>query len=108
MAGAPPVAGGKLPGSGFRSVWQQRKSIYIAAECTARTGLHVPMDHVYVEILADGGQARLGEPGYLAVMDLDNLAMPFIRYCTEDIGSWSVSTCTCGRELPMLRALHGR
>ena len=84
------------------------ENLYIAAECTARTGLHVPMDHVYVEILADGGQARLGEPGYLAVTDLDNMAMPFIRYRTEDIGSWSVSTCSCGRELPMLRALCGR
>ena len=34
--------------------------------------------------------------------------MPFIRYENEDIGSWSATSCTCGRPFPLLEKVWGR
>jgi phenylacetate-CoA ligase len=84
------------------------ETFYFAGECQARQGLHVLMDHVHLEILAGGKPAAPGEHGYLIATDLDNLAMPLIRYRTNDIAAWSVRTCSCGRGLPMLENVYGR
>lgn len=84
------------------------ENYYFAPECTARLGFHVMTDHVYPEILANNQPTVPGQPGRIIVTDLDNLAMPFIRYDTEDIGSWSANTCTCGRTLPLMETVYGR
>lgn len=81
----------------------------IACECQERRGLHVLSDHIYLEIERNGQPVVPGEPGYMIITDLDNLAMPYIRYQNADIGSWSEeAACPCGRTLPMLQTVYGR
>src|SRR3954468_21927813 len=81
----------------------------IACECGAHDGLHVNVDHLYVEFLRDSGEpAEPGEPADLVVTDLINRAQPLIRYRIEDVASWSPQRCPCGRGLPLMRSVVGR
>jgi phenylacetate-CoA ligase len=75
----------------------------LASECEAHTGLHVIMENVYLDILHDGRSAKAGELGEVNVTNLNNYAMPLIRYNLEDVGAWSVKDdCPCGREMPIM------
>lgn len=82
----------------------------IAQECVAHNGLHVSADRVMVEIVDEHGQlCKPGQPGEVLVTDLDNYAMPFIRYRIGDSATWSEEKrCPCGRGLPLLAAVEGR
>ena len=82
----------------------------IACECEAHTGLHISAESNHVEVLNDAGQpVRPGEIGNIIVTNLNNLGMPFIRYCIEDSGAWyDGRDCSCGRAAPMLGVLYGR
>ena len=90
-----------------------REFMLMGSECEAHAGLHVPMEHLVVEVLVeeDGGfrSARPGETGEIAVTDLHNLGMPFIRYLTGDSAvQGSDERCRCGRALPRIGAIEGR
>lgn len=81
----------------------------IAQECSEHSGMHINAEHVYVECLRrDGSPATLGEQGELVITDLDNYAMPFIRYSIGDIGTLSDRKCDCGRGLAMMEKIEGR
>lgn len=81
----------------------------LAAECPARTGLHVNALGRYFEIVdAEGNPVGPGVPGRILVTDLTNFAMPFIRYEIEDVGVWSATSCRCGRAFPLLGNVLGR
>jgi phenylacetate-CoA ligase len=71
----------------------------IAFECPTHKGLHVAADHVILETDLDGG---------VLVTDLDNSAMPFIRYEIGDAAVWRSETCRCGRASPLLSRIIGR
>lgn len=60
--------------------------------------LHLGTDITFVEL----------EKKHLIATDLNNLAMPVIRYDTEDIGTIYEGKCDCGRSLPILKSLEGR
>jgi phenylacetate-CoA ligase len=80
----------------------------MAMECP-QGGLHMDADRLLVEFLDSGGRpARPFEPAQIVVTDLDNLAMPLIRYPIGDLGSFSNRPCVCGRTLPLLHELRGR
>lgn len=79
----------------------------IAFECEARR-LHITMENIIVEIVKDGERVAPGELGEIVVTDLNNYAMPFIRYKIGDIGMLSDETCGCGRELPLIKSVEGR
>lgn len=81
----------------------------IACECEMHDGLHVNVDHLYVEVLReDGSPAAPGEDGRIVVTDLINRGMPFIRYEVGDMGKTSNRACSCGRGLPLLEKINGR
>lgn len=81
----------------------------LAAQCERRSGLHVSVTTHHVEILRpDGSAAGPGEVGEIVVTPLLNLAMPLIRYRTEDLGAWMPGCCSCGRTWPMVTNLVGR
>jgi phenylacetate-CoA ligase len=81
----------------------------IAHECEAHNGLHILAENNLVEIIKENGQpGKPGEEGHIVVTNLNNFAMPFIRYDTEDIGVYSDQACSCGRGLPLLAAVKGR
>ncbi|MEA3514576.1 MAG: radical SAM protein, partial [Nanoarchaeota archaeon] len=65
---------------------------------------HIYMDKVIVEIIKDKPDAEFGR---IIVTDLNNYAMPLIRYDTGDIGHFVKGVCSCGRNSGMLE-IDGR
>jgi phenylacetate-CoA ligase len=79
----------------------------IAYECE-RGSLHVMAQDLVVEVLRpDGADVGPGEAGEVVVTDLNNRAMPLVRYQLGDFASVGDS-CPCGRALPVLKAICGR
>jgi phenylacetate-CoA ligase len=81
----------------------------IAHECEAHHGLHVLAENNLVELLTeDGTPAQPGEVGRVVVTNLNNYAMPFIRYEVGDLAIASTDSCSCGRSLPLMHSVEGR
>ena len=79
----------------------------IAYECEEGR-LHVMSENVLVEVLREDGEpARCGEPGEVVVTDLNNRAMPLIRYRLSDFAVRGLP-CSCGRGFPVLERIWGR
>lgn len=80
----------------------------IAYQCPENPHYHVQVENVYVEILNENNEAcNVGEPGRIHVTQLNNLAMPLLRYDLGDVAEWG-EPCSCGRELPVLKKITGR
>lgn len=69
--------------------------------------LHVHPLYALVEIVDEQGRPTEGE-GFIAGTTLRNLAMPLLRYRTDDTARWSREACPCGRGYPVIEALSGR
>ena len=81
----------------------------IASECEKHEGLHLNVEHLFIEFIrSDGQDAKPGESGSIIVTDLINKAMPFIRYQIEDSGVPTDRRCSCGRGLPLMSEVTGR
>ena len=82
----------------------------VAAECSARNGLHVQEDHFLVEVVDPDSGEPLGEgkQGELVFTTLAKEAQPLIRYRTGDIGELDSAPCECGRTLARVTRLVGR
>ena len=79
----------------------------LAFECEAGSR-HVAEEHVILEAVDEQGAPVWDEPGRLLVTDLDNFAMPLIRYELGDIGALTRQPCACGRSSRVLKELLGR
>lgn len=81
----------------------------IGVECEQHQGMHINSAHIILECLDDNNQpVAPGQPGKLVITDLNNYAMPLIRYRVEDVGVLSQRLCSCGRKTPLLERLEGR
>ena len=81
----------------------------IACECERHAGMHLNIEHLYIEFLrSDGSAAAAGEEGAIVITDLLNRGMPLIRYRIEDVGVPSERSCPCGRGLPIMERVVGR
>jgi phenylacetate-CoA ligase len=80
----------------------------VASECEKREGLHINMDTLWVEVVDGDDRPVMGEVGDIVVTDLENRAMPLIRYKIGDRGVMTDAACSCGRSFPMLREVIGR
>ncbi|MBN1608690.1 MAG: phenylacetate--CoA ligase family protein [Polyangiaceae bacterium] len=69
---------------------------------------HTCDEHVIIEIEGEPGQTHLAGEGPFLVTDLDNLAMPLIRYRNGDAGVLAEPGCDCGRSLRRIQRLDGR
>jgi len=79
----------------------------IAYECE-QGRLHVVSDNLLVEVVNDTGQEVMpGETGHVVVTDLNNRAMPLIRYRVGDLAVPGLP-CVCGRGFPTLERVWGR
>lgn len=76
-----------------------REVSQIATECKAHNGLHIVMENQYVEV----------EENKIIVTNLNNYAMPFIRYRIGDMASQiAMEACACGRHSERLLGITGR
>ena len=81
----------------------------IAYECDAHEGHHVVSEGYIVEILVDGRPAEPGETGEVVITDLNNYAMPFLRYRIGDLAvAMADEPCSCGRGGVRMGEIHGR
>lgn len=76
----------------------------IAMECEEGR-LHINCRDLYLEIDSPDPYTQ---PGDILITQLNNYAMPFIRYRIGDIGRLSDESCACGSPLPILAELLGR
>lgn len=81
----------------------------IAYECP-KGQMHIQAENLWLETVDITTRQPLphGQDGLLIVTDLNNLAMPRLRYEIGDYGAISQRTCACGMGLPILDRLAGR
>lgn len=78
----------------------------IAFECEKHEGLHVAAEHTIMELVGDDG--RKDSRGHVIITNLDDYAMPIIRYRNGDQARWASRDCACNRKLPLLEQIEGR
>lgn len=71
---------------------------FIACDCEKHEGLHLFMDLYHVEVYRDGKPVVPGELGKLYITDLENVAMPWIKYDVGDVGRYFIEDHGCGRK----------
>lgn len=70
----------------------------IAAECPTHSGYHIVAESVVVEITDNLGEPRpSGTEGRILITNLNNRAMPFIRYDIGNQGVINGELCACRR-----------
>lgn len=69
---------------------------------------HTCDEHAVIEVEPAGGRAALFGEGPFLVTDLDNHAMPLIRYRNGDAGALGPPGCRCGRSLGLITRIDGR
>ena len=81
----------------------------LAYECKAGN-MHITAENAYLEVVdkSTGSNMPEGETGELLVTDLNNFAMPRLRYMLGDRGSISHRKCSCDINLPLLERIDGR
>lgn len=81
----------------------------LSFECDRFNGYHLAMEKCITEILNDRGEKlSAGTVGNVVLTDLENYAMPFIRYQVGDLACITNEPCQCGRGLNRLKKIHGR
>lgn len=79
----------------------------IAFECEYHHK-HVSDERVILETTDSTGNPVVDALGEVIVTDLDNYAMPFIRYKNGDVGVITKDKCRCGRGLTAVKTIEGR
>ncbi|MEM0316297.1 MAG: phenylacetate--CoA ligase [Archaeoglobaceae archaeon] len=82
----------------------------VAFECREKQGLHIWIDHYFVELIdpRTGERVGEGEKGELVLTPLTKEAMPLLRYRTGDVTMLETEKCGCGRAHPRLMRIFGR
>ncbi|MEA3336540.1 MAG: hypothetical protein U9R25_11560 [Chloroflexota bacterium] len=81
----------------------------VAFQCGHCDAYHINVESVILEVVDDQGHPLApGEEGQIVLTNLNNLAMPFVRYAIEDVGALRGESCPCGRGLPLLDHVTGR
>lgn len=72
--------------------------------------LHLTAENVWLEVVDPVTFEPLpeGESGLVLTTDLNNLAMPRLRYILGDTATLSQKGCECGMTLPCIESLDGR
>lgn len=81
----------------------------LAYTCPDRPDVyHTCDEHAVIEVEQEDGRAALTGEGAFLITDLDNQAMPLIRYRNGDAGVLAGPGCECGRSLRRITRLDGR
>jgi len=86
------------------------ENVVLAGECEVDRNYHVCPQYSYVEVITKEGRLaeHEGETGELVGTSIYNLAMPLIRYRTDDFAILGPMSCHCGRQYKLLRETNGR
>ncbi|HUG82364.1 MAG TPA: hypothetical protein VML01_11920 [Bryobacterales bacterium] len=84
------------------------ESAAIAAECPAHEGYHINSDLVILETVPIDDVHVDSSMKRIVVTNLNNFAMPLIRYEVGDLGALSAKRCSCGNNFPLLAEIAGR
>ncbi|MDP1946755.1 MAG: hypothetical protein Q8L77_04565 [Nitrospirota bacterium] len=77
--------------------------VVFSSECERHEGHHLAMEYGVSEIVDKHGHpVPLGTVGKLVGTSLHNMAMPLIRYVTNDMTSLREKPCSCGRGLNIM------
>jgi phenylacetate-CoA ligase len=95
-------------GSKVYSFYGCGESNSMGFQCNEGQTYHIPEEHVILEVESDSGQRSLYGTGGVLLTDLDNDAMPLLRYQNGDYLTLSSHECNCGRSLMMIFNLEGR
>ena len=77
-------------------------------QCQQGDAYHIPEEHVVLEVEPEVGHTDLLETGQVLITDLDNYAMPLVRYQNGDYMTLGDTDCVCGRSLRLIAKLEGR
>jgi len=80
----------------------------ISFDAGDRNGLYIATEHALLEILDENDAPVTLDQGRFVVTNLDNFAMPFIRYENGDSGRFSAYDKTSEIKLPALKEVLGR
>lgn len=81
----------------------------VAAKCPEGGRYHVHDEFFHVEIINEKGErCKPGETGKIIVTGKMNLAMPLLRYDTDDLAMATDQNCPCGRTSPCFGEVLGR
>lgn len=104
-----PIIEAAFPGAKAYNTYGCREFMLIACEDQDRDGLLVNADHLVVELVEATKGPDGTETGELAITDLHNWGMPFIRYVNGDVASRRHPWHAAGaRGLPRLERIDGR
>jgi len=85
------------------------EGFHLASQCERGGQYHTHTENSVIELLTDGRPATPGEMGEIVVTQLDNRAMPLIRYATGDLAVVSKQqSYDCGRQLALIESIQGR
>lgn len=92
------------------SFYGHTENLVMAGECETSTDYHIQPEYGVVEVLGEDGSevTREGETGELVGTTIDNMAMPLIRYRTDDYAVVGAVRCGCGRPYRLLKEVLGR
>jgi phenylacetate-CoA ligase len=77
-------------------------------QCQEGSTYHISEEHVVLEVESEAGQRDFVGSGQLLITDLDNYAMPLLRYRNGDYLTIGNGSCPCGRSLRLISKLQGR
>jgi len=85
------------------------EGMHLASQCENHDRYHVHMENSILEIIKDGRPALPGEVGSIVVTQLDNYAMPLVRYDLGDLATAAdEQPCPCGRAHETIASINGR
>lgn len=89
------------------NIYGSREVGHVAMHCP-HGSMHVNQENYLVEIEGTGVGEKSAGPGKILITQLNESAMPFLRYRIGDLAELGGSACTCGRSLGTLKKILGR
>lgn len=78
---------------------------HVAADCGENEGLHVSEENVILETVDGLEPVAKGEDGKVLLTNLNGFGMPLIRYDVGDVARIMSDSCSCGRELSLVKVV---
>jgi phenylacetate-CoA ligase len=80
----------------------------MAYQCQEGESYHITEEHVILEVRTESGSICSSGSGEVVLTNLDNQAMPLLRYLNGDYVTIDDDLCSCGRSLKLISQLEGR